>query len=136
MSGQTAFGRRQPASPEIAFAPSSTALSPEAEAFRARLAAGALDAGAPDASADFERWRRSGQGRLTLAWIVRLALLAPGLLSFALHASWPVGLGLELGGLTANAWLQRERRRHRADILAWSGEPQSEPEPELHRSRP
>jgi len=117
MPEQTTFGRRVQAAsgPRSRLAPET--LTPAAKAFRAQIAsdrAGSLS--------DFERWQRSQQGRLALAWLLRIALLSPGALSLAFHASWQVAIGLELAGLAATWWLRKERRRHRAEIVAWSDE--------------
>ena len=123
------FGRRAapqlraklPASPHPSTTtPAADPITPEAEAFRATLAASRLPSSA------FDDWRRSQLGRQALTTAVALAFLSPGLLCFAFNAPLELSIGLELAGFAVNAWLRRERRRRRAEILAWE-EPASAP---------
>lgn len=116
MSQPTTFGRRQSLTQPSSFAPvlDPGALSPEAEAFRQQLGAQRASA-----SSDFGAWRRSQGPRRAFAWFLGLALMAPGLICFALDAPWVVSGGLELLGLATNAWLRRERRLHIASIARW-----------------
>ncbi len=110
------FGRRAQAAATQPRPLDAEKLSPAAQAFIAQIPLTA------ESSADFGKWRRTRQSRLALAWLLRLALLAPGLLSLKFHASWQIAICLELAGLAAAWWLKRERRRHRAEIVAWSDE--------------
>jgi hypothetical protein len=89
-------------------------LTPEAEAFRAKLAA------SRSSSSSFEAWIQSQRGRQLATWLITLAFLSPGLLCFVFGAPSSVSFGLELAGFAINAWLRRERRRRRAEILAWT----------------
>jgi hypothetical protein len=120
MTGPVTFGRKTaaPASaPRLAPrpAPQSNDLSPEAEAFRARLKRD----GAVEAS-EFSGWLRANQGRRWLAWTLGLALMAPGVLCFAFQAPGEVSGGLEVLGVAGNWWLRRERRRRLKEIASWT----------------
>jgi hypothetical protein len=83
------------------------------------FAASVRDAQARDVE-EFARWRRQQAPRRLLMLLVRLALLTPGLVCFALHAPWWVSLSLEAVGLAANGWLRGERRRQASAIAAWT----------------
>jgi hypothetical protein len=127
MSPAKSFGRRQPAAaappaqppprpaprpaqPAVSAAPS---LSPQAEAFRAELAAERRSGGS-----EFDRWRRSG-GRRWLVWGLTLLSFSPGVVSFLIDAPLPVSGGLEVAAFVGNIWLRRERRRRLHDIATW-----------------
>jgi hypothetical protein len=124
MAGQTSFGRRQvsvaPPRPAVLArpaprpAPAADDLSPAAEAFRAQLAAGK-----GDGAADFADWRRSQRLSTLASWALGLALLAPGLITFAVDLPLPITLALEVLGLVGNWWLRRERQRRLKAITTW-----------------
>lgn len=120
MAEQVTFGRRdvRPAAAKPAYAPARPEpSSPELEAFAAAI----RDARLSDA-AEFARWRRQQLPRRLLMILVRLALIAPGLLCFAIHAPWWVSSGLEVAGVAANAWVRGERKRQVSAIAAWTPE--------------
>ena len=91
------------------------AWSPQLEAFVASL----TDA-EPSEAAEFARWRRRQLPNRLLVVVLGLALMAPGLICFAVQAPWWVALGLEAAGVAANVWLRRERRRNAAAIAGWA----------------
>jgi hypothetical protein len=93
------------------------AWSPQLEAFVASL----KDA-EPSEAAEFARWRRRQFPRRLLIILLSLALLAPGVVCFAVQAPLWVSLTVEAAGLAANAWLRRERRRTASAIAAWGTE--------------
>ncbi len=111
MPDPKAFGRRALVPPAQEAA--ALALSPEAEAFRARLAA----EGRPTSA--FAEWRRSARGQQLLIWALTLAPMAAGLFCFAFDAPLPVSVGLEISGVFANGWLRRARHKRLRDIVAW-----------------
>ena len=119
MAGETTFGRRQagaatpPAPTAARSAPASDDLSPAAEAFRSALRASGAE------SNDFSAWMRRQRSSQVMAWVLGLALLAPGGLCFLIDLPWPVSTGLEALGLVGNWWLRRERRRRLRAIAAW-----------------
>ncbi len=118
MLEHNAFGRRHGSAAPARVAPprsaSKTTLSPEAEAFRARLAS------SPGTSASaFAEWRGSLRGRQTLTWLLAIAFLSPGLVSFLIDAPLTVSLGLSAAGFLVNGWLRRERKRRLAAIVQW-----------------
>lgn len=120
MSGQIQFGRRaastfQPA-PVFGAAPQS--LSPEAEAFRAELAAERRQSGA-----GFDDWLHTQRTRRRVAWVLTFALLCPGVLCFVFNAPGYVSGGLEAVGVGVNIWLRIDRRRHLKEITNWDSEP-------------
>ena len=120
MAEQVIFGRRGARPPEppparVAAPPGPS--SPELEAFAASI----RDARLSDA-AEFARWRRRQLPRRLLMILVRLALVAPGLLCFAVHAPWWISSGLEVAGVAANAWVRGERRRQVSAIAGWEPE--------------
>jgi hypothetical protein len=118
VSDQNSFGRRKPVvSAVLRSTASQTALSPDAEAFLAKLAAER-----PAAQSGFAQWMGERRARRTLAWIVGLALLCPGALSFIFNAPAYVSIGLEVMGVVTNVWLRRERRRHLNEIASWEPE--------------
>ena len=124
MAEQVTFGRRGVRPPAPAPAPALARTrqrpepsSPELEAFAASI----RDAQLSDA-AEFARWRRRQLPRRLLMILVRLALIAPGLLCFAVHAPWWVSSGLEVAGVAANAWVRGERKRQVSAIAAWTPE--------------
>ena len=130
MTQKPAFGRRQPSgrtgsppAPPRAQPPGrrmdTAPLSPAAETFRVELR------GAPAGSA-FQAWNSTARRKLVAIWAVRVGLMIPGVLGLAFHLPASVSIGLELAGLATNGWLRRERRRHRAEILAWD---EAEPAP-------
>ncbi len=96
------------------------ALSPEAEALRAQLAAGR-----DETEPSFADWRRSQRGGQVFAWVMTFALLSPGVLCFLFQAPIQVSSGLEVVGMIANWWLRRERWRRLRDIAAWDAPPSS-----------
>jgi hypothetical protein len=113
------FGRKAPAGlaqePEpLGVRTHLDALSAEAEAFRKML----KSEGSP-AGSDFARWRRSQLWRRAIFWVVSLALLAPGVISFIFDLPLSLSIGLEIAGITGNWWLRRERKRHLKEIAAW-----------------
>jgi hypothetical protein len=117
----TTFGRRHSASATpAAAAPRSTsaaqaidALSPEAEAFRARLALDKSQAKSGSSA------RRSSRRRQVLVWGATLASFAPGVATFLMDAPLEVSIGLEIVAMVANVWIRRERRRRLKEIVAW-----------------
>ena len=116
MAEQVTFGRRGVSPPAPARTPPRPEpSSPELEAFAASI----RDAKLSDA-AEFARWRRKQLPRRLLMILVRLALIAPGLVCFAVHAPWWVSAGLEVAGVAANAWVRGERRRQVSAIAAWA----------------
>ncbi len=122
MAEQVTFGRRggRPALPEPALAGTPVRpepSSPELEAF----AASVRDARLSDA-AEFARWRRQQLPRRVLMILARLALIAPGMLCFAVHAPWWISSGLEVAGVAANAWVRGERKRQVSAIAGWEPE--------------
>jgi len=80
-------------------------LSPEAEAFRARMAV------EQPASPSFSGWLRRRQAQRAMAWVLTFALLS--------KMPTTVSGGLEFGGIAINAWLRRERRKHLKNIVQW-----------------
>ncbi len=89
-------------------------LSPKAEAFRADLKASGFDN-----RSSFGAWRRSRRGEAILTGAVAIGCVSPGLLGFLLQAPVGVSIGLEIAGLTANAWVRRRRRQRLKAIVAW-----------------
>jgi hypothetical protein len=71
---------------------------------------------------EFAQWRRDQRPKRLLMILVSLALLAPGLICFAVQAPWWVSMGLEAVGLAANVWLRRERGRQASAIAEWTPE--------------
>ena len=116
MTAQTSFGRRQATPSRIAPTPAldSDTLSPEAEAFRAQLAASRAEA-----EPDFGAWHRAQRSKRLLAWGIGIALMLPGVVCFALDTPWYVSIGLEVFGIAANMWLRQERRRRISEIASW-----------------
>lgn len=115
MTGDTSFGRRRVlGTPRPYEIPTAHDLTPEAEAFRAALAAGRSDP-----SRDFSDWRRAQRSRRLIAWVLGFALLSPGVLCFLFQAPLPISIALELAGIAVNGWLRRERRRHLRAVAAW-----------------
>ena len=117
MAQQVTFGRRGVRAPTPVQPPEPRRLepsSPDVEAFAASL----RDSKLSDA-AEFARWRRDQLPRRLLMILVSLALMAPGLVCFAVKAPWWVSLVLEGAGLAAGVWLRRERRRQASAIAAW-----------------
>ena len=119
MSAPRTFGRRgaaaRAASPPRR--PTTTAvdsLSPQAEAFRAEIAA---RRGQDQAS--FETWRRAQGGRRALSVALTLASFSPGLISFLLQAPFWLSIGLEIAAVAGNVWLRRERWRRMREIVNW-----------------
>ena len=114
------FGRRAPPAvrtpqPAAPLQPTAAAqpLSPEAEAFRARMAA------EHTAPPSFSGWLRAQQARRAMAWLLTFALLSPGVLCFIYKTPTAVSGGLEFGGIALNIWLRRERRKHLKNIVQW-----------------
>ena len=120
MSPKVSFGRRvtPPTAPAVAPPPiviGDPGFSPEAEAFRAELAAEKGD------SSDFAAWRRSQRGRQLFAWAMTFAFLCPGALCYVFNAPALVSIGLELAGVLLNMGLRRQRRRRLTQIANWQG---------------
>jgi len=116
---QTTFGRKP--SPSLSKAPEpldtraqDRALSAEAEAFRKKLK---LEGSA--GKSDFAQWRRSQLGRRVIFWLVSVALLAPGVVSFVFDMPLSLSIGLEITGIAGGWWLRRERKRHLKEIATW-----------------
>jgi hypothetical protein len=95
-------------------APPKSDLSPEAEAFRAELAAGR---GAK--SGDFSDWRRVHNRERWLIWGLTLLSFTPGIATFLLDAPIELSGGLELAAMIGNVWLRTARRRRLRDIVSW-----------------
>ncbi len=119
MPASSSFGRRQaPAPPPVRAAPrpappAASSLSAEAEAFRAQLAGSSADRTSP-----LDDWRRSRRGRQIAVWVVTLASLAIGPVSFELETPLSVSIVLEVAAIAANIWLRRERRNRLREIVA------------------
>lgn len=106
--------------PEDAVA-SSDALSPEAEAFRREMRKGSKGA-----DARFEDWHRSQRFGRVMFVVLRLALMTPGVLCFAVHAPRSASFGLEVAGFAIGWWLKRVRKRYYRTIVTWK-DPLDEP---------
>src|ERR1700744_3018172 len=91
------------------------AWSPQLEAFVASL----KDA-EPSEAAEFARWRQQQLPNRLLVFVLGVALLAPGLICFLVHAQFWVSLAVEAAGFAANIWLRHERRRNAAAIAGWT----------------
>jgi len=113
MAESVAFGRRTTPPVRKPPHPKDAGLSPQAEAFRARLGEG------EPPGEDFAAWRRSQAGRTATAWLLGLALLFPGVVCFALDAPTPLAILVEAAGIGGNWWLRRERRRRLKAIANW-----------------
>jgi len=113
MAEPVVFGRRQAPPVRKPPNPKDSGLSPQAEAFGARLGAG------EPRGEDFADWRRSQAGRRITAWLLGFALLLPGVVCFALDVPTPVAILVEAAGIGGNWWLRRERRRRLKEIAAW-----------------
>jgi hypothetical protein len=127
MAEQVTFGRRRPnpqeAAPAPAPAPAPAQAQPEtSSADLEAFAASIRNARASDVD-EFVQWRRDQLPRRTLMILVSLALLAPGIICFAVQAPWWVSMSLEVAGLAANVWLRRARRSQAAAIAEWTPEP-------------
>ncbi len=134
MPGPNAFGRRltlpaggapertlEPQPPLEPHALLSRPLSPEAEAFRAEVAASQAQA-----RSTFADWRRSRRAEPILLWSLSAIFLAPGLFSFVLQLPLGLSVVLEVAGLVAGGWIRRTRRRRLTEITAWTEAPASE----------
>jgi hypothetical protein len=89
------------------------ALTPQAEAFRAQLAA------EPRRQSEFAEWRASHRGRRLILWALTIVFMVPGLICFALGVPRVVAGGLEIAGVGANIWLRHARRQRLREIAAW-----------------
>ena len=89
-------------------------LSPEAEAFRREM-----HEGSKASDVQFDDWRRSQQFSGFIFIILRIALMAPGVLCFALHAPRSVALVLEVLGIGLGWWMKRARKRYHRTIVDW-----------------
>lgn len=103
----------RPAAPDV-WSASSHKLSPEAEAFRE-----ALRNGPASSDAQFDQWRKSQRFGRFLQIVLRIALLAPGAVCFALHAPKPVSVALEVSGFAIGWWLRRARKRYIRTVVDW-----------------
>jgi len=120
MAEPVTFGRRKVPPPPAT--PVRGAVPPQASSADLEAFAASIRASKASDVEEFARWRREQTPRRLLMLLARFALLAPGLICFALHAPWWVSTSLEVAGLAANAWLRRERRRQASAIAAWTPE--------------
>ena len=115
MPEQITFGRRRTPVPAVSARIDPEALSPEAEAFRAELAASRMAV-----DEEFATWRRSQRPRRFGFILLSVLLLAPGLICFVLDAPWQASMGLEAAGFACAAWVRKERRRRIGEIAGWA----------------
>jgi len=90
-------------------------LSPEAEAFRAQARA-QLRGSTDD---DFTRWQKSQQGGRVLAWVLSIALMAPGGLCFLLKVDTATSGIVEVVGVALGWYLRHRRRQYIRQVVNW-----------------
>lgn len=123
MNQTTTFGRRQLHPPHAA--PQPALPRPDPTETLDPPPAGGLDALRADLEGQhaddqaFNAWRRAQTPGRVLAWLMSLALLAPGLVCFLLDTPTLVSAAVELAGMVIGWRLRRMRRLHLSQIAGW-----------------
>ncbi len=75
--------------------------------------------GPKTSDAEFADWRRSQSFGRLMTVVLRIALMTPGVLVYALHAPKSVAAVLEVAGFAAGWWLKHLRKRYIRKVVDW-----------------